>query len=198
MSISASDVTTSRWMTRRASPPTTSMSWVTAGSAVSSASTIRHVTPVGTVKPEPGPEIAAGSPGSTDSAHSDTAPPGCRTTSMSTRPSPTRSGVNVRSAGRLPSGRRNSLPFHSGMTSSSVPGVGTSSRMLAAGSATSRSTSPSKITRNIRGETSSRRTTETGTRGGGSRRSRFRSSSRSASDCSSLVIEVRPAMVGRR
>lgn len=48
----------------------------------------------------------------------------------------TRKGVNVRIVGRRPSGSRNSLPFHFGMTNLSAPGGGSNTRTLAAGCST--------------------------------------------------------------
>lgn len=102
-------------------------------------------------------------------------------------------GVNVRIEGRLPSGRRNSLPFHSGMISSPVFRDGSSTRTLAAGSSTVKlsSSSPVRLTRTIWGLISSLAATMARRNLGGSRRRRWSASERSSDPEASSVITGR-------
>ena len=131
--------------------------------------------------------IAAPVPAAARAAHDDAIPPGWTTTSTSSS-SPsvsTRRGVSVRITGRDPSGSRNSLPFHAGITSRRFP-AGNSTRTLAAGSSTRKpsSSGPPSVTRRSRGVTGTTRRTSTRRNRGGSRRTR------SAATFSSGVLTI--------
>src|SRR5205814_8035764 len=75
---------------------------------------------------------------------------------------------------RVPSGNRNSLPFHAGITRSVDPGGGSRSRTLAAGWSTTSplSSGPATVTRTIRGVSGATARTATRRKVGGSRRRR--------------------------
>ena len=156
---------------------TASSTCVMAGIAVSSPAMRYAGASRSTVYPRPGPEIAADTPGSADSAQSDATPPPWTTMPMSSSSASvsTRHGVSVLIVGRRPSGRRNSLPFQLGTTKSPPPGVGRSTRTLAAGSSTANpaSSAPPRVTRTRRRVRRSTLRTSTWRNAGGSRRTRL-------------------------
>src|SRR5918997_2007333 len=147
-----------------------------AGMAVSSPASRCTVASASIAYPRPGPDTASGSPGPAVVAQRARAPPSWTTTSTSSVRAAvsTRRGVSVRSSGRVPSGIRNSLPFHVGITRSVRPGGGRSRRTLAAGRSRVRPaiSSPPSVTRTSRGVTDSVPTTCTVRNEGGSRRER--------------------------
>ena len=107
-------------------------------------------------------------------AQAASAPPSWTTTSTSSvsATGSRRRGVSARMTGRVPSGRRNSLPFHVGITSPVRPGGGSSRRTLAAGSSIVKPASSAlpTVTRTSRGVRATVPCTATVRNAGGSRR----------------------------